>query len=175
MNGRRNGQAALGAAAALAALALAAAPAGAKTSPGRWVKSSARQHSATLTLVAGLTSVGGGFNFDGYAKGALVITVPAGWTVHVVFRNATALAHSAMVVPWATKPTAAHPKPVFRGAASPNPYVGTPKDGKARFTFKAVKPGKYRLICAVPGHDAAGMWDTLIVKRGAKKASAKTL
>jgi hypothetical protein len=37
---------------------------------------------------------------------------------------------------------------------------------------QAARPGKYRLICAVPGHDAAGMWDTLIVRRGARAATA---
>lgn len=155
----------------VAALASTAAAGGATSPPSRWVTSSVQHHSATITLVAGLTNDDAGFNFDGYSKGKLVLTVPAGWTVHVVFRNAVALPHSVMVVAWSTKPTATHPKPAIKGAASPNPYAGSPKGGKARFSFKA-KAGKYRVICAVPGHDAAGMWDTLIVKRGAKKASA---
>jgi sulfocyanin len=144
----------------------------AKRPPSHWVESVPKAHRADLLMIAGLTSTASGFNFDGYAKGRLRITVPAGWTVHVDFRNAAALPHSLMVVSWSTTATAAHPKPAFRGATTPLPYRGTPKAGRVQFTFKAARPGKYRLICAVPGHDAAGMWDTLIVRRGARAATA---
>lgn len=137
-----------------------------------WVQSVPKAHYANLLMIASLTKADSGFNFDGYAKGKLTITVPAGWKVHVVFLNVGSLAHSLMVVPGSTKPTASHPKPAFAGATTKLPYTGTPTGRGADFTFKATKPGKYRLLCAVPGHDAAGMWDTLIVKRGAKAATA---
>lgn len=129
-----------------------------------------RRHDATVLLIASRTTTAAGFNFDGYAKGRLTITVPAGWTVHVVFENNGPLPHSVMVVPWSTKPTATHPTPAFAGATTPQARSETPKGGSSRFTFVARK--KYRLLCAVPGHDAAGMWDTLVVKRGARTASA---
>lgn len=159
----------------LLALALVAAPdAAAKNPAAKWLQSVPSRHYANLLVIAGLTKAAAGFNFDGYAKGRLTVTVPAGWTMHVVFRNAGALPHSLMVVPWSTKASATHPKPAFAGATTPVPYQGTQKGGHSQFNFRTLKPGKYRLICAVPGHDAAGMWDTLVIKRGAKAATATT-
>ncbi|MGE5274689.1 MAG: sulfocyanin-like copper-binding protein [Verrucomicrobiota bacterium] len=140
--------------------------------PSHWVKSGPRAHRADVLVIASFTKAAGGFNFDGFAKGRLRITVPAGWAVHVDFRNAGPLPHSLMVVPWSTKATATRPKPAFGGAETPLPYRGTLRGGRARFAFTARKPGQYRLICAVPGHDAAGMWDTLIVSRSATRATA---
>jgi uncharacterized cupredoxin-like copper-binding protein len=34
------------------------------------------------------------------------------------------------------------------------------------FSFVANKAGTYAIVCAVPGHAVAGMWDVLKVTRG---------
>ncbi len=163
----------LAAGVAILCLVVAVVPAGgAGNSAANWVQSVPQAKFANLLLIGSLTNAASGFNFDGYAKGKLEVTVPAGWTVHVVFLNAGSVQHSVMVVPWSTKPTAKHPTPAFPGATTSLPYKGLPKGSVGGFTFVARKPGKYRLLCAVPGHDAIGMWDTLVVKRGAKGAGA---
>ena len=56
--------------------------------------------------------------------------------------------------------------PAFRNAASPNAVAGVGRGVKQPFTFTATKVGTYAIVCAVPGHAAAGMWDTLQVTQG---------
>ncbi len=43
-----------------------------------------------------------------------------------------------------------------------------------KFSFIADKAGKYAIVCGVPGHDAAGMWDTLVVSDSAATATIST-
>lgn len=147
--------------------------ASARNPAAKWVKSIPKRHRANVVLIAGLTKAAAGFNFNGYSNGKLKITVPRGWRVHVLLKDKDPIPHSAMVVKWSTKPSAPKPKPAFRGAQSKGPYKGTTKGHKSAFTFRASKAGRYRIICAVPGHVEAGMWSVLIVKKGAKKASAR--
>ncbi|HXY46138.1 MAG TPA: sulfocyanin-like copper-binding protein, partial [Acidimicrobiales bacterium] len=48
-----------------------------------------------LLLVSSSTGADGGFNFDGYANGAMRVSVPVGWRVQVTCKNASAiLSHS---------------------------------------------------------------------------------
>ena len=71
----------------------------------RFVQSVPKLRFANVLMIASLTKASGGFNFDGYAKGRLVVTVPQGWTVHVDFRNVGPAPHILMVVSWKTSPT----------------------------------------------------------------------
>jgi sulfocyanin len=125
-------------------------------------------HVVTVSLVAGQTPAEGGFNFNGYGHGGMTVTVPAGWTVVVGFRNAGALPHSAMIAPAAAVRAAAPPAvPVFAGAATPGVSTGLAQGAKATFSFRAGQPGTYAIMCGVPGHAAAGMWDRLVVSAAA--------
>ena len=129
-------------------------------------------HTAHLTIVAGKTDAGGGFNFNGYAQGAMTVTVPVGWKVVVTFENAAVLAHSLEVQPFtAVQPPVPQTKPVFAGAATKDLALGLSKGAKTTVSFTADKAGTYEFTCAVPGHASAGMWDKLIVSASAKTPS----
>jgi sulfocyanin len=126
----------------------------------------------TLTLIAGYNSNAGGFNFNGAAKGQLTVTVPLGDTVNVVFSNNAPLPHSAQIVAFSKSAPVSSVADAFKNAHSANPTVGVAKGTTQKFSFAANKAGKYLIICAVPGHAAAGMWDTLVVTKSAKTATA---
>ncbi len=120
-----------------------------------------------LTLVAGQTSAAGGFNFNGYSGGEMILTVPVGWRVVVTFVNASVVPHSAEVVPYAAQQPDAARRPAFPGAATPSLDTGLPRGARATFSFVATRAGTYEFVCGVPGHAVAGMWDLLIVSRAA--------
>jgi hypothetical protein len=128
----------------------------------------AAEKSATLVLDAAHGSANGGFNFDGYSKGALAFTMPTGWKVTVKCTNgSTSVSHSCAIVESAGSTT-----PAFAGAETPNPLTGLAPGASASFTFTPTKTGTYRIDCLVPGHDAAGMWATLkVVASGAPAVS----
>ncbi|MHB1783472.1 MAG: sulfocyanin-like copper-binding protein [Acidimicrobiales bacterium] len=112
-----------------------------------------------LTLKLGATSDSGGFNIDGYSRGALTVNVPLGWTVKVSCDNrSTTLSNSCAIVDnlpivGATPPLA------FVRSSTPNPKQGLPLGGSAGFSFVASRVGRYRLTSLDPGREAAGMWD----------------
>lgn len=125
-------------------------------------------HSVTLTLIAAYNNNVAGFNFDGDGNGKLVVSVPAGYSVNVVFSNKSATPHSALFTQF-SKHTSTGPFPLaFKGASSPNASSGVASGKTQKFSFVASKSGTYALVCAVPGHDAAGMWDTFKVTQGGK-------
>jgi sulfocyanin len=142
-----------------------------KTAAPTWVTTKGKV--VTLTLVADYNSNASGFNFNGAAKGQLTGTVPVGDKVNVVFTNKAPLPHSAQVVAFSKTPPASSVPDAFKGANSPNPTT-TGLMGKAtqKFSFTANKAGSYLLICAIPGHAAAGMWDNFVVSKTAKTATA---
>jgi FtsP/CotA-like multicopper oxidase with cupredoxin domain len=109
---------------------------------------------------------GGGFNFDGAANGAMVITVPVGWTVSITCHNAGTIPHSCAVVEGASSAT-----PAFSGAETPDPVVGMGPGATQSFSFSASTPGNYRIACLVPGHEDAGMWASFIVSAKASSPS----
>lgn len=141
-------------------------------SPWLWEDPAAK--TVHLRILAGYHSVNGGFNFDGYANGKMVVTVPLGWKVDVLFKNVGELNHSFVVEPFGEKITSSHPKPAFAGAEVPDPVVGVKPGGTATAAFAAAKAGHYRFLCGVPGHAAIGMWDVLNVKPGLKSALVVT-
>lgn len=147
----------------------------ATAAPGRMVQTLARTHQVRMEVRAASTAANAGLNFDGYAFGRLVFTVPLGWRVQVAFRNVAPLPHSLVIEPWSEASDLRHPLPAFPGASSPDPYAGTRAGGSASFTFVASRPGRYRIACAVPGHRDLGMWDTLVVSRSAHAASVRVL
>ncbi len=167
---RHSGQLA-GALALGLALLLGASQVAAKGSQGpTWITTKGK--TVTLTLVAGYNTTASGFNFNGGAKGKMTITVPLGDTVNVTFSNKAPLPHSAQFVAFAKSPPMAAVSDAFKGANSPNPTTSATLMGKTqKFSFVANKAGNYLLICAVPGHAAAGMWDNFVVSKSAKAGS----
>jgi sulfocyanin len=132
----------------------------------RWLTWNTTSHTATLTLIAGLTNAVSGFNFNGYGNGQMVITIPVGYHVTVDFSNQGLLPHSAEVTPSADKNLPSNFPLAFSGAASINPASGIVKGQTSNFSFVANKAGTYALVCGVPGHAAAGMWEVFKVTAG---------
>jgi sulfocyanin len=153
------------------ALALPGMYAAASHHPGRaatprWLVANAKTHTATLTLIAAYTNALNGFNFNGYDNGKMVITIPVGYRVTVIFSNKSSVPHSAVFTPYSQKNRNSHFPLAFKGATSPDPTSGITSGTTQRFTFTASKVGTYALVCGVPGHEQAGMWDVLKVTRG---------
>ena len=130
-----------------------------------WITGNAKTKTATLTIIAAYK---GGFDFDGYSKGQLVISVPVGYKVNVIFSNHAQLAHSVVFTSYAARTSASGFAVAFKGASSPAPTSGVTGSATQKFSFTASKVGTYAIVCAVPGHALAGMWDVLkVVKSGA--------
>jgi hypothetical protein len=81
-----------------------------------WLSFDAANKTATFTIVANVPGTKSEFNYNGYTNGALVITVPKGWTVTVHCNDdpAATYAHSCTVVSGADSRT-----PAFPGASLP--------------------------------------------------------
>jgi hypothetical protein len=156
------------------ALALPGLPAAAAHRPAgapRWLVVTGH-NTVTLTLTAAYTGVGAGFNFNGDAKGKMIVSVPVGYRVNVVFTNKSTIPHSAVITAYNKRMSQGGFTPVFRGAESKNPTMGITK-GTQRFTFVANKVGTYAIVCAVPGHAIGGMWDVFKVTRSGSKPTIK--
>jgi hypothetical protein len=151
--------AAIGVAAGVSAVSANAA----KPDPQSYFVVNASRHSVRLTLLAGLDGSNGGFNFDGYGRGEMLVSVPVGWHLVVVCESHGSERFSCAVVR-----DSLSTRPAFRGAASPDPTVGLNPGGKATFSFVPAKPGSYRIASLVPGQEQARMWDVLEVTRGGR-------
>jgi hypothetical protein len=145
------------------AVVLAVAAVAAKPDPQRFFRVDARRRVVSVSLVAGYDAANNGFNFDGYGRGELLVTVPLGWHVRVTCTNRAAIRHSCAVV----QGTMAV-QPAFPHASISRPLEGLRRGEVATFSFTATKRGTFRLACLVPGHEAARMWDVLDVARGGK-------
>jgi hypothetical protein len=125
-----------------------------KPDPHRFLQVDRARRSVALTLVAAYDGSNNGFNFDGYSRGELLVSVPLGWRIRIRCQNRGPLPHSCAVVDGAQTV-----RPAFRGAATPE----LPAGRQATFSFTASRRGTYRLACLVPGHEEARMWDVLDV------------
>jgi len=123
---------------------------------------------AALRLVGGHDKTNNSLNFNGGANGAHTITIPLGWTVRATFRNADrSLPHSAIVVEPVTPIPAVPPEPAFARAYTMKLEEGLRQGATDDVTFKASAPGKYWIMCGVPGHGVGGMYITLQVSQSA--------
>jgi plastocyanin len=104
----------------------------------------------TVTVVLDIT----GFSYDGYSNGQMTVCVPQGWKVTAQCTNKTNVPHSCAVVENATATS-----PAFSGAATKDPVGGLQPGDSETFTFTADRTGQFRIVCLVPGHEDAGMWD----------------
>ena len=124
--------------------------------------------SASFSLVAAQTAANAEMNYNGAAKGGLMITVPVGASVQLTLSNNGSLPHSMEIIPYTTTlPSAAIPTPAFPGAVTKNPQAGITKGQIATVQFIASKAGKYLLICGFPGHALLGMYGSFEVSPSA--------
>jgi hypothetical protein len=131
--------------------------------PAQFLHVDKKHKIAAVTLVAGYDGENNSFNFDGYGRGELLVSVPQGWRVRVTCSNRAPVPNSCAVVRGPMTIT-----PAFRGASTPNPLQGVPLGQKVTFTFVASRVGSYRFASLVAGHEDARQWDVLEVTRGGK-------
>lgn len=111
-----------------------------------------------ITLVAGYPAGDYQFNYDGYASGALVVTVPVGWRATIQCENRGTVPNSCAVV--AGKKDAV---PLSPDWTTPDPTRGLDPGQSAGFELDPTGPGSYRIASLVDGHEASGMWADLEV------------
>lgn len=137
-------------------------------SPARFFHADAAHRTARLTLVAGYDGSNNGFNFDGYARGQMLVTVPSGWRVVIHCENRGPLRNSCAVVRGASDVLA------FPGAQTRMPKLGLEEGDSATFSFLAGRAGAYRLVSLVAGHALARQWAVLkVVRRGHASIAAR--
>ena len=147
---------------------------GARIDP-TWLRADAASKTAELKLVGGLTDLNGGMNFNGFSRGALVVTVPQGWNVVLHFKNQDQnLPHSVEVIPDADAVPGGPVPPAFEHAATGRVEQGFSAGQGADVRFVAGKAGAFLIFCAVPGHGAAGMWIRLTVSATTDKPTLAT-
>jgi sulfocyanin SoxE-like protein len=111
-----------------------------------------------FTLVAGYPAGDYEFNFNGYASGALLITVPVGWHATFQCENRSTVPNSCAVVTGRTDTAPADPS-----WTTPDPSRGLDPGETAGFEFDPTRPGSYRIASLVGGNEASGMWADLEV------------
>jgi sulfocyanin len=135
-----------------------------------WEYTSPEKQYVVIDLTAAATSNNNGFNFDGYSKGAANFIIPAGWQVAWIFNNKAALPHSAALTTGLTLATV-----IQNGGLGPietTNALGGVRSGSTEYVgFQATRVGKFYLICGVPGHAAAGMWDYMTISTTATAPS----
>jgi hypothetical protein len=114
-----------------------------------------------LTLIAGYPVTDYQFNYDGYARGSMVVTVPVGWAVTVQCQNHATVPNSCAVVK-ASGDTA----PLQPGWSTPEPVRGLEPGASASFVFTPTATGLFRIASLVPGAEASGTWATLEITGG---------
>ena len=158
------------AAGAAGAAAPAAAP-GDSVKVNQFMSYDASTKTVSIQLVASFGSVNGGMNFNGGYKGNQSITVPQGWTVKMHFVNKDAIPHSAILLP-DKLPLPMQPQdPALPRAYTIDVTAGLPTGGTDEINFKASQPGKYLIVCGVPGHGPSGMYIGFVVAADAKAPS----
>jgi sulfocyanin len=131
---------------------------------------------AVVQVVATATASNNGFNFNGYAKGQANFVVPVGWTIALEFSNKSAVPHDvaltkSLSVPLQPVPPLGASRAVAIPGATALAHGLTASNGTVVEGFSSDAPGRYYLVCGVPGHVQAGMWDYLTVSASAKQPS----
>ena len=137
--------------------------------PSKYIKVDAASHSAIVTLIAGYPATDFQFNYDGYGSGALVLTVPAGWSVTIQCENHGTVPNSCAVVSNNSS------TPIDPSWTTPDPGRGLDPGQSASFIFTPDQPGGYRIASLVDGHEASGMWADLEVVGSGGKIESPTL
>lgn len=145
------------------ALALIAAGCGSgapkRVPPSHWLTVNSRERSVVLKLLASGNGSGLGA-FNGYSRGQVLVKVPTGWRVTVRCVNTDLIANQSCAITDNSLAT----RPSFPGAATPHPVAGLRPQSSATFSFRASRPGAYRIASLVDNEEIGnGMWDALQV------------
>jgi hypothetical protein len=127
---------------------------------------------AKVLIVATWSGDNYGMNFNGYAKGAAVYTIPKGWTVDVTFINPGPVPHSLIVIEKSAVKKIQMPEPYFKGGVVPKHLQGMSYE-KATFSFVADEAGDFAFACGFPTHALNGHWIALDVSDEAKEPTLK--
>lgn len=128
----------------------------------------------TLNLIAAYTTANNYENFNGYANGRMVVTIPTGYTVKVKYYNNGGIPVDLGVY---TKDD----RMAFHGAGDSiftmfeNPVAGIEPGQSETVKFVASTPGSYQIAnyvdrfeqLGINANQDQGMWDTLNVVDGA--------
>jgi uncharacterized cupredoxin-like copper-binding protein len=140
-----------------------------------WLRADTAAKIANFKLVAGLTGLNGGMNFNGFTKGGLNLTVPQGWTVVLHFKNEDQnLPHSVEIIADTSALPIGPVPPAFERATTGKLEQGFSAGQGGDVRFLAGKAGSFLIFCAVPGHGGAGMLIRLTVSPTAGKPSLAT-
>lgn len=158
----------------------------AHTDARRWLSVETAARRATITLVAEHDESHNGFNLDGAAKGALLFSVPSGWTVAVRCVNNSSTRRYACVLQPApgTAPThePARGRKRAPGTAAgellslldvPQPPGGLAGGSQHTFSFVPRMPARYRLAALTGGLEPAGMWVALDIAAGGSRPTVR--
>jgi PQQ-dependent dehydrogenase (methanol/ethanol family) len=138
------------------------------TKVGNYTYYKASAKSVIFKLEAGLAGKNGGFNFDGYYGGQATFNVPYGWTATYEFTNSSALPHSVMLTASLKTPLTAIAGPLGSPIQVPaaNPTVGIKaSQGTAVLSIESSVAENLYVVCGVPGHLQAGMWDRMDISK----------
>jgi sulfocyanin len=128
-------------------------------------------------VIAAANTSNNGFNYDGLSKGKGNFVIPVGWSIDLEFSNNAATPHNMVI-------TASNKAPVVPSAVGQTAAVAIP--GPTKVTqgvdhsagtvvagLASDAPGKFYMVCGVPGHLQAGMWDHVTVSKSAKQPSVQ--
>ena len=149
----------------LAVIVTAGGAGAAATAPPSWMTVDAAKKAVSFVIKMAENGTNGTFNFNGYARGDMTITVPLGWKVHmhVINIGEGAIPHSLEIAAVTEAMPSQGVSPAFDGAYTVQlvPGMGVGKSDSVDFT--ANQAGKYWMMCGVPGHAEGGMWDWFVV------------
>lgn len=137
-----------------------------------FIKLGEKEKTVKLLLVATWTDENYGMNFNGFAKGGALYTIPKDWSVEVTFINPGPVPHSLIVIEKDAAKKIQMAEPYFKGAAVAKHLQGI-SYGKATFTFTADEAGEYALACGFPAHALNGHWISLDISADAKVPTLK--
>ncbi len=126
-----------------------------------YIQVDAAGQSAVVILVAGYPAGDYQFNYNGYGNGALVLTIPVGWSVTVQCENHGTVPNSCSVVK-GRQDTA----PIDPRWSTPDPSRGLDPGKSASFELAPTQTGSFRIASLVGGNEASGMWADLEVTAG---------
>ena len=122
-----------------------------------------RRRTVVVQLLAGLTGDNEALNFNGGSHGSHTLTIPAGWRVEARFVNHdTDLPHSAIVVDDVAPIPISAPPAAFPRAFTVRLQEGLLENAEDLVSFTVMAPGRYLIMCGVPGHAQGGMWIRLV-------------
>ena len=137
-----------------------------------FIKLGEKEKSVKILIVATWTDENYGMNFNGFAKGTALYTIPKDWSVEVTFINPGPVPHSLIVIEKDATKKIQMAEPYFKGAAVPKHLQGV-SYGKATFTFTPDEAGEYALACGFPAHALNGHWIGLDISDEAKVPTLK--